>query len=95
MLPSELRLEAAFRAWLRAVSLRAEPPTSLPDETLLSAMANDLDHAYGDDLWWQWPTWSTCCRCYESESAGCADCAHLAAFCWLAADERADTGHGV
>ena len=96
MLPGEVRLEAAFRAWLRAVGLRDAPPLALPDETALSVMANDLDHAYGDNLWWQCPIWSSCCRCRDLGTAECADCARLASFLHVATDcEPPESGRAL
>ena len=91
MLQREVRLEAAFRAWLRDISLRASPPAALPDETALSVMANELDHAYGDDLWWQWAIWSSCALCCEKEMAECGECRDLAAFFWLTSDDAEES----
>ncbi len=84
VLPSEVRLEAAFRTWLRELNVRGAPPRALPDESALVSLANSLDLTYGEDEWWQWAIWSSCARCREQEQAACTECAQLVSFCSLA-----------
>ena len=78
---SDVRLEAAFRAWLRELDLRLSPPTSLPSETVLGGMAALYDCHYGVDIWWTWPIWSSCSRCSVSGFVNCPECRRLAGFC--------------
>ena len=77
---NDVRLEAAFRCWLRCLDVDAQPPDALPDESELGILANRWDTHYGEDAWWAWATWSSCHDCHGKARLGCAECAHLYAF---------------
>lgn len=81
---AEIRLEAAFRAWLRTVDVEAPAPESLPDESRLHFLAAGWDCEYGEETWWDWSVWSSCETCAERGFVGCQSCRELTGFMELA-----------
>ena len=76
----EMRLEAAFRAWILELDRTDDPPTSLPSETSLTAIAADHDRRFGPDTWWTRPIWSSCWKCSLQQEVSCAACRKLSRF---------------
>jgi len=83
----DIRLEAAFRAWLRTVDVEAPAPKSLPDESRLPSLAAGWDCEYGEETWWDWSVWSSCETCAERGFVGCWSCRELTRFMELALPE--------
>ena len=78
---AELRMEAAFRCWLREIDLQDCPPM-LPLDAALRGMADAWDWLYGPYEWWAWPVISTCARCSRNDDV-CADCHSMLRYCFL------------
>ena len=76
----DVRREAAFRCWLRALKVDADPPPNLPVERELEFLATCWDCEYGAYAWWAWPIWSSCSACCQGERIDCAECQRLFAF---------------
>ena len=77
----ELRMEAAFRCWLREIDVQQCPPM-LPLDAALRGMADAWDWLYGPYVWWAWPVISSCARCSRCDDV-CADCHSMLRFCYL------------
>ena len=65
---AELRMEAAFRCWLREIDLQDCPPM-LPMDAALRGMADAWDWLYGPYVW--------------TTDDVCADCHSLLRYCIL------------
>jgi hypothetical protein len=76
----DLRLEAAFRCWLRQLNMCQGAPKSLPDEKELALLAAEYDEQFGQEAWYGWAAWSTCSACSQRECAECASCQQLCRF---------------
>ena len=75
----ELRVEAAFRCWLREIDARN--CQTLPSSATLHVIADAHDWLYGDYVWWNWPVWSSCKHCSRGETALCGDCLSYLQYC--------------
>ena len=75
-----LKMEAAFRVWLRSQNLSSTLPMSLPCDRLLEETANECDSIYGENAWWSWPIWSSCDKCKDLEEISCRDCKKLSSI---------------
>ena len=76
----DIRLEAAFRCWLRNLNLTDTLPTELPNESELNSLAVQFDSEFGVNEWWDWPIWSSCKLCNEKECVDCNECYVMSTF---------------